>query len=80
MAVHLTEINGGWQVYDRDGVKVGTVYEVGPDYVLVQRGIFSTTSIYIPSTAITSIEDEQVRLDVLDHEIKDSGWDVPPGG
>ena len=80
MAVHLSEIHGGWQVFDRDGAKVGTVYEVGPDYVLVQKGVFSTTNIYLPATAITSTDDEQVRLDVLEHEIKDLGWDVPPAG
>ncbi len=78
MAVHINEIRGGWPVYDRDGTKVGTVYEVEPNYVLVQKGVFSTTSIYIPAAAITSTDDEVVQLEVLEHEIKDHGWDVPP--
>lgn len=78
MAALISDIHGGWQVYDRDGAKVGTVYEVGPNFVLVQKGVFSTTNIYIPATAITSIADENVQLDVLEHEIKDLGWDAPP--
>ena len=77
MAVHMNDIHGGWPVYDRDGAKVGAVYQVEPDYVLVQKGVFSTTNIYIPAAAITGTADEVVRLDVLSHEIKDRGWDVP---
>ena len=78
MAVHIDEVHGGWPVYDREGTKVGTVYEVGPNYVLVQKGVFSTTNIYIPATAITSTDDEAVRLEVLEHEIEDRGWDIAP--
>ncbi len=78
MAVHINEIHGGWPVYDRAGTKVGTVYEVEPNHVLVQKGVFSTTNIYIPAAAITSTDDEAVRLEVLEHEIEDRGWDVPP--
>ncbi len=78
MAVHINEIHGGWPVYDREGTKVGTVYEVEPDYVLVQKGVFSTTNIYIPATVITSTDDEVVRLEVLEHKIKDRGWNVSP--
>jgi hypothetical protein len=54
------------------------VYEVEPNHVLVQKGVFSTTSIYIPAAAITSTDDEVVELDVLEHEIKDRGWHVSP--
>ena len=78
MAVHINWIHGGWPVYDREGTKVGTVYEVEPDHVLVQKGVFSTTSIYIPAAAISSTDDEAVRLEVLEHEIKDRGWDIAP--
>ncbi len=78
MAVHINQIHGGWPVYDRDGTKVGTVYEVEPNYVSVQKGVFSTTNIYIPAAAITSTDGEMVQLEVLEHEIKDYGWDVPP--
>lgn len=74
----IDDVHGGWQVFDRDGAKIGTVYDVGLDYVQVQKGIFSTTNIYIPFTAIVSTADERVLLDVLEPEIKNLGWDVPP--
>ena len=78
MAVHINDIHGGWPVYDREGAKVGAVYQVEPDYVLVQKGVFSTTNIFIPAAAITGTDDEVVQLEVLEHEIKYRGWDVSP--
>ncbi len=78
MAAQIGDIHGGWHVFDRDGLSVGTVYEVGPNYVQVQKGIFSTTNIFIPFTAIVSTADQHVVLDVFEHEIKNLGWDVPP--
>ncbi len=78
MAAHIGEVHGGWQVFDRDGAIVGTVYEVGPNYVQVQKGVFSTTNIFIPFTAIVSTADQHVLVNVLEHEIKNLGWDDPP--
>ena len=75
----LETIQPNWDVVDMTGDKIGNVSEVGPNYLLVTKGILSTTDIYIPTSAIASVDDDnKVYLNVEKSQIDSLGWDQPP--
>ena len=76
--MNIDQIQNGWDVYGSDGEKVGDVDEVGPNYVLVQKGMFFTKDLYVPTSAITDIEDDRVTLNVTKDQVESMGWDEPP--
>jgi len=78
MAANIQGIQNGWDVYGSDGEKVGDVAEVGSNYLLVQKGWFFTKDYYIPTSAITSVEQNEVRLSLASSDIANQGWDAPP--
>ncbi len=71
-------IENGWDVYGSDGEKVGNVAEVGSNYLLVQKGLFFTKDFYIPTSAVASVRQDEVRLSLASGEIEHQGWDSPP--
>jgi len=78
MSIDTTQIQHGWDVYGNDGDKIGDVSEVGPNYVLVTKGFLFTKDIYIPTTAVTGIEQGRVYLNIAKDQIDSMGWDAPP--
>jgi len=70
----------GWNVYDRDGEKIGSIAEVGPNYLLVQKGLIFIRDIYVPTDAVTSTNptEEAVQVSVRKDDIDQQGWDAPP--
>jgi len=73
-----TQIQVGTDVYGSDGDKVGTVAEVQPTYLVVEKGFFFPTDYYIPMSAITQIQDGRVVLNVSKDTALHSGWDTIP--
>jgi uncharacterized protein (TIGR02271 family) len=74
----VSQIQSGWDVYGSDGDKIGDVSDVGPNYVLVTKGFLFTKDIYIPTSAITGIENERVYLNVAKDQVDSMGWDQAP--
>src|SRR5215207_6062008 len=72
------QINVGDDVYGSDGDKVGTVAEVQPSYIVVEKGFFFPTDYYIPMSAIASVASGQVYLNVAKEAAMNSGWDAVP--
>jgi len=72
------QINVGDDVYGSDGDKVGTVAEVQPSYIVVEKGFFFPTDYYIPMSAVTSASAGQVTLNVVKDAALNSGWDTVP--
>src|SRR5215211_4240734 len=72
------QINVGDDVYGSDGEKVGTVNEVQPSYIVVEKGFFFPTDYYIPMTAVASAGNGQVSLNVAKDAALNSGWDTVP--
>jgi uncharacterized protein (TIGR02271 family) len=68
----------GDEVIGSDGDKVGTVAEVQPTYIVVEKGFFFPTDYYIPMSAITSVANGQVVLNVAKDAALHSGWDTVP--
>ncbi len=75
MTIDIERIHGGWSVYGNDGGKIGTVYEAGPDYILIDRGLLGTKHLHVPVSAIEKIESERVYLNVPEYGIDELGWD-----
>ena len=59
-----SQIMAGDEVVGSDGDKVGTVAEVQPTYIVVEKGFFFPTALYVPLSAVTSVGDDEVRLSV----------------
>ncbi|MFN8665103.1 MAG: PRC and DUF2382 domain-containing protein [Thermomicrobiales bacterium] len=73
-----TPVQIGDDVYGNDGDKVGTVADVQPTYLVVEKGFFFPTDYYIPFSAITQVNDGQVVLNVSKDTALHSGWDTVP--
>src|SRR5215217_2984571 len=68
----------GAEVFGADGDKVGTVSEVYPGYIVVEKGFFFPTDYYIPASAIASASAGQVYLTTTRDAALNSGWDTVP--
>src|SRR5215207_240002 len=68
----------GAEVFGADGDKVGTVSEVYPGYIVVEKGFFFPTDYYIPASAIASASAGQVYLTTTKDAALNSGWDTVP--
>lgn len=73
-----TQIQVGDDVYGSDGDKVGTIAEVQPTYLVVEKGFFFPTDYYIPLSAISQAGDGQVWLTVAKDTALHSGWETIP--
>ena len=68
----------GDDVVGADNEKVGKIAEVQPNYVVVEKGFFFPTDYYVPMSAIATVQDGRVYLNVSRDVALQSGWDVPP--
>lgn len=75
---NAAQVQVGDDVYGSDGDKVGTVAEVQPTYLVVEKGFFFPTDYYIPVSAITQVGDRQVVLNVSKDAALHSGWETIP--
>jgi uncharacterized protein (TIGR02271 family) len=73
-----SQVNVGDEVYGSDGDKVGTVAEVQPSYIVIEKGFFFPTDYYIPTSAVASASDGQVYLNTTKDAALNSGWDTVP--
>ncbi len=80
MTMEVNQIQHGWDVFGSDGDKIGDVSDVGPNYVLVTKGFLFTKDIYIPTSAITGIENDRVYLNIAKDQVDSMGWDQAPMG
>lgn len=70
----------GMDVIGADGEKVGEIDGVEQDYFVVRKGFFFPQDHYIPMTAISSYDDNQIYLNVTKDEALDQEWGNPPAG
>ena len=80
MAMDISNVRAGWDVYGSDGDKIGDVGDVGSDYLMVTKGFLFTKDIYIPTSAITGIDQDRVYINVAKDQIDSMGWDQAPAG
>ncbi len=78
MAIDTAQIRPGMDVYGSDEQKIGSMAFVEPAYFVIQKGSLLETNIYVPLSAVTNIQDDQVRLNASKDQVENQGWDVPP--
>lgn len=74
----MTEIAYGWDVVGTDGAKIGDVAAIQPHYISVEKGFLFKTDLFVPTSAITAVENERVYLNVTRDQIENQGWDQEP--
>lgn len=67
------------EVVDVEGHDLGTVVEVRPGVIVIEKGRLFVTDIYIPRDAIEAVDGNRVRLAVTKEAITDYRWDQEPG-
>jgi hypothetical protein len=76
--MRMTDLQRGWPVVGNDGRRVGTVEDVGQNYVVTSqpRG----APLYVPASAIANVLNETVHLSVTQRDAGAMGWEQPPRG
>ena len=74
--MRMADLKPGWMVVGNDGRRVGTVREVGQNYLLTSTGFAS--NIYVPASVIANVEHEVVHLSVEQRVVAEMGWEQPP--
>ena len=77
--MRMADIQAGWTVVGNDGRPVGTVREVGQNYILTSTA-GSSRDIYVPASAVANVERESVHLSVSQPNVAHMGWEQPPRG
>jgi hypothetical protein len=75
--MRMTDLKAGWAVVGNDGHRLGTVQDVGQNYILASRGVFSGP-LYVPASAIANVEHSVVHLNLAKNEAENMGWEQPP--
>jgi hypothetical protein len=75
----MTDLMPGWAVLSNDGGRLGTIREVGQNYVRTsQPG--AAADIYVPASAIANVAQGVVHLNLALREARSMGWQQPPRG
>jgi Uncharacterized protein conserved in bacteria (DUF2171) len=69
-------ISPGWDVFDSEHERIGSVDEVAPTYVAVTGE--TGTRLYVPLDAVEAAAGGEVSLDTPASEIRTLGWGSPP--
>jgi hypothetical protein len=75
--MRMGDLKPGWAVVGNDGRQVGSVREVGQNYVLASIGAVSN-DVYIPASAIANVENETVHLSIAKRDVAGMGWSQAP--
>lgn len=72
----------GMDVHGSEGAKVGSISEVNGGHFVVKKGFFFPNDFYIPTSAVNSVEDNKVYLNVTKDEAmsQDPSWEERPVG
>jgi len=72
----MTDLQPGWAVHSNDGRRLGTVKEVGQNYVRTSQG--RAPDLFVPASAIATVGDGVVHLNVAHDDAQNMGWQQPP--
>ncbi len=75
--MRMTDLKPGWTVVGNDGHRVGTVRDVGQNYIATSTTALSG-DIYVPASAIANVEHDVVHLSVPQRDVAGMGWEQPP--
>ena len=75
--MRMADLKPGWAVLGNDGRRVGTIREVGQNYLVTSSSGLSG-DIYVPASAIANVENEVVHLSLPQRDVAEMGWEQPP--
>jgi len=80
MQAQANRIQSGWDVFGSDDQKIGEVSDVGPNYLILTKGIVFLKDIYVPFESVTSVDEGAscVYVAARKDDIESMGWDSPP--
>ena len=76
--MRMTDLKPGWAVVANDGFRLGTIREVGQNYVRTQTS--AGAHMYVPASAIANVANRVVHLNVAVRDARKMGWEQPPRG
>jgi hypothetical protein len=74
--MRMSDLKSGWAVVGNDGRQLGTIKEVGQNYVLTSRS--GRDDLYVPASAIANVHEATVHLNLAKHEAEGMGWELAP--
>jgi len=75
--MRMTDLRVGWAVVGNDGRHVGTMKNVGQNYIRTARPGF-TADLFIPVSFIANVESEVVHLTITQPDAEQMGWEQVP--
>lgn len=78
MTIDAHRIETGWDVYGSDDEKIGDVSAVANDHFVIEKGFIFTTDVYVPMSAIASVDDDRVYLTYTKDQLENQDWSSPP--
>ena len=78
--IDVDKIRTGWTAFDVRGEKIGDVAEIGSNYLLVVKGLFLPSDLYIPLSRVISLDEAQstFEVNVPKEKVEAMGWLNPP--
>lgn len=73
------EIQQGTDVLCADGEKIGEVVDVIGNHLVVERGFFIPSDIYVPRDAISGHDDAGLYLNLTKRQVESRDWSEEPG-
>lgn len=77
--MRMTDLKPGWTVVTNDGRRLGTIRDVGQNYVRTSRA-GAAADTYVPASAIANVADGVVHLNLALGDARNMGWEQPPRG
>jgi hypothetical protein len=75
--MRMTDLKPGWAVLANDGHRLGTIKEVGQNYVRTSPG-GASADLFVPASAISNVADGAIHLNLALGEARSMGWQQPP--
>lgn len=73
----MTDLRAGWAVLGNDGRRVGTIRDVGQNYILTSRPGFAA-DLFVPVSFIANVEHEAIHLSIPQRDAGQMGWEQEP--
>ena len=71
---YQTPLELGTHVFTKDGEKLGDIVEIQTHYFVVEKGIIFTSDLHFPMSAITSRDEDGVRLSLSKDDVENGDW------
>jgi hypothetical protein len=73
----MTDLRPGWAVLGNDGRRVGTVKDVGQNYITTSRPGFAV-DLYVPASSVANVSNEAIQLNIRQADVDQMGWEQVP--